>query len=83
MSEFKNVFDKLPQQLQDEIKQDVNNKSFERFLFLKEFFSQKTLSQLVSHVSQEFYMPNQIIYSQTDTKDFALYALAKGESKLV
>jgi hypothetical protein len=68
--------------LQDEIKYEVNLKALDKFEFLKELFSHKSLMQLVSHVTQEFYMPNQTIYEQSDPKDFALYALVKGEGIL-
>lgn len=62
--EFVHLISKFPQALQHQVKRERYRQHIGRFTTLKDQFPAKTLEKLVHIVQEEYYMPNQIIFSK-------------------
>ena len=83
VKEVEAVMAKLPPILQKDIQTEVNSKSLKSFSFLSKLFSQDTMKEMINIIQEQYYMPNEVIHTQDNPKEFFLYIVAKGEVELL
>lgn len=79
--ELSQVMLKLPKDLNDSMKKEINHKLLSNFPIFEKYFSTKTLSKLIHKIEEKVYLTNEVIYSpgQIDIEDQCLYLLVKGK----
>jgi hypothetical protein len=61
----------------------VNSQATLKFAFLHQFFTEKTLKEIVPVIQESYYMPNQIIVEKSSASELSLFVVANGEVEVL
>lgn len=78
-NQVKEILDKLPLKLKEEIRVEVQRKIQDQFTYIRDNFSAATYDSCMRIIQEEYFMPGQVIVDHGDCQTQKLYLIAKGE----